>query len=128
MKLSTYSGKGVGHYQTALDGRADWSPEFYRYIEKSEGRAQENVELRFGFEQVDRAMQSLKKAHAHWHDVVFAMDVEGKSLEDMIETYKRDASTLKRYRTKAIMFLFRQLVINPERPERKLQVRIIKVS
>lgn len=127
LKISTYSGKGVGHFETAEDGRADWSPEFKRYIFNSADRRPEKVELRFGYREFDAAMRALERQHPHWHTTIVALECEGQPLDDVVETFKRDHSTIKRYRQKAFLFLFRRLVVQPSRPESPVKVKIVQV-
>jgi hypothetical protein len=126
MKLSTYSGKGVGHYQTAPDGRADWSPELERFIERSEARKVTNPEHKFGFHEVDLAMARLRAQHERWYDVLMDVEVQGMSVDDLAERVKKDPSTIKRYRIAGTMFLYRELIAHPGHA-RKLKVKIIRV-
>lgn len=131
MKLSTYSGKGVGHYETSGDGRADWSPEFKRYIFKSTERVPEQGELRFAFEEVDAAMRQLQLERERWYDILYAIDVEARTYGEVAEIYKRDVSTIGKLRSKAIRFIYTALVLNPKHPvptHRKAPVKVRMVT
>ena len=128
MRLSAFNAKGVGRYQTADDGRPDWSPEFARFIYRSEGRDSEFVELHFTFAEVDRAMDALQAKHPLWFEVVMLVDVHGQSVDEAVETFKKDVSSIKRYRTKATLFLFRSLVASPYKSLRRVPFKIIEVS
>lgn len=126
MKISAYNGKGVGYYPTAPDGRADWTTEFYRYMERAESRMTEHGDLRFGFREVDAAMEQLKIDHSQWYDVLEMIDMRGMNVGEVADTMKKDESTIKRYRTRATEYLFRCLVAVPAKA-RKLHVKIIQV-
>lgn len=129
MRISTYSGKGPGHYSTSPDGRADWTPEMERYIERSERRQSPVLELRFGFTELDRAMGALEKKNAQWHAVLVDVDVHGMSVDDYAARLKIDASTVKRRRKKATFELYRLLRLNPAHgSQRKVNVRTVKIS
>lgn len=127
MRISTYSGKGVGYYATGLDGRADWTPEFYKYLERAEARMVEHGELRFGFREVDAAMHKLEIEHPKWFDVLVDCDVRGVKPEDLAEQQNKGVTTIRRYRRHGIQYLFVELIAVPTKA-RKVLVKLVQVA
>ena len=109
LRLSTYTGKGLGHFATGEDGRADWTEDFYRYLDRSETRTPRERDLRFGFFELASAMDQLEKRYPEWHTVVTALDVHGVRIEDYCIETGRYIGTVKRQRKKATFFLYETL-------------------
>jgi hypothetical protein len=113
LRISAYSARGVGHYQTAPDGRADWSPEMERYMERQERREPRVGFLRFGFSEVDNAMTLLHDENKAWFNVLLHVDVLGEKLDDYAVKFAMDPRTAKRHRQRGTFFLYRTLRLNP---------------
>jgi hypothetical protein len=112
LRLSAYSGKGIGYYATAGDGRPDWSEEFGGYIARVEGRTPRERELRFGYHELAAAMDALKFRFPKWYSVINALDVHGVRIEEYCLDAGADLTTVKRQRKKATFFLYEELRLN----------------
>jgi hypothetical protein len=112
LRLSTYTGKGVGHYATGADGRADWSGEFYAHIARIERRTDPDPELRFGYDELEAAMNQLAARYPQWFTVLTAVDVHGVGIEEYCVEAGRDLPTVKRQRNKATLFVYHALRLN----------------
>ena len=110
LRLSTYTGKG--EFATGLDGRADWTAEFYRHMERAERRTPRDVFIRFGCDEIARAMEALAQHYPKWHTIVTALDVYGVRVEDYVLETGTAILTVKRQRKKAYFFLYQTLRLN----------------
>jgi len=112
LRLSTFTGKGVGRYATGADGRADWSDEFYGYLSRSEKRTPRDRALRFGYRELAYAMDVLEARFPTWFTVVNALDVHGVRIEEFCIETGCHITTVKRQRKKATFFLYETLRLN----------------
>jgi hypothetical protein len=126
LRLSTYSGKGLGTFATGDDGRADWTTEFAAYLARSEARTPRASELRFGFAEVDRAMTALESRYPVLWTVLNALDVHGVRIEDFCLETGRHIGTVKRQRKKATFFLYESLRLG-SRDDERVEVAIFCV-
>ena len=112
LRVSAYSAKGVGHYQTSPDGRADWSPEFERYIARGEAQEKRVGLLSFGFGEVQDALKELSQTHPPWHRALMVIDVKGMRVEEYAQRANMDLSTAKRHRKAGAFELYRSMRMN----------------
>lgn len=120
-KLSSYSGKGVGHYQTAADGRADWSSGFKKYIFERTDTGNFKA-LEFSMQQFQVAMKALERDHPRWHEATMLYDVQAMTIQEVAGKLKVHPHTIHRYRKSTAHYLYPLLLGYENAPRRSLHV------
>ena len=120
-RISAYSGKGVGHYATAGDGRADWTPDFKRYLFARTDKAKS---FSFSLTVFAQAMRDLEADHPKWYAAVMKCDVQMLPVSHVAAEMSVHKESINRYRKLAIFFLFPYLVANNPNPIKKRVVRV----
>ena len=111
LRLSTFNGS-PGRYPTGLDGRADWTDEFYAHMDRVERRTPHNRDLRFGYDELARAMEQLRAKYPKWYTLITAIDVHGVPIEEYVIETGAAIDVVRRQRKKATFFLYQMLRLN----------------